>query len=68
MQTKLTFTCSRSVTEASEKGVECVQNYNSKDTRTTFFTRFSSVSVTDFEQLNVCWEGHVIINMTHANP
>ena len=33
-------------------------NVNNKDIRTnSFFTSFSSVSIVDFEQVNVCWVG-----------
>ena len=48
-------------------------NVNNKDTRTTsYFTPFSSVSIVDFEQFNVCWVAiNVLILLTavaHLQP
>ena len=67
-QSQLTFTCSKSTIETLEKGVKYVQ-INHKDIKTTsmtsfwclycwlltYFTPFSSVSIVDFEQVNVSW-------------
>ena len=41
-------------------------NVNNKDTRmTSYFTPFSSVSIVDFEQLNICWVAiNVLILLT----
>ena len=53
-QTQLTFTCSKSPIEAIEKGRNMFK-VNNKNTRTTYFTFFSVVSIGDFEQVNVSW-------------
>ena len=45
---------------------------NNKNTRTTYFTPFSSVSIVDFEQVNVRWViaffKHCRIALTHFMP
>ena len=49
-KTQITFTCSKSAKETLEKGVKYVQVNNP----------FSSVSIVDFEQVYVSWEGCLV--------
>ena len=62
---QLAFTCSKSQIKALEKGVKYVQSYQYKHLNDmidlvlvflllwTYFTSFSSVSIANFEQVNV---------------
>ena len=55
---QLTFTCSKSIMETPE---ECgnpanIYMFNVNDRNTEKDVRFSTVSIVDFEQVNVSWE------------
>ena len=50
-----TYICLESTIETLKKRVNYVQIYK-KDTKTTVLARFSSVSIVDFEQVNLCWD------------
>ena len=50
-----TYICLKATIETLKKRVNYVQIYK-KDTKTTVLTRFSSVSIVDFEQVNLCWD------------
>ena len=64
-KSQLAFTCSKSQIEALEKGVKYVQSYQYKHLNDiidlvlvflllwTYFTSFSSVSIANFEQVNM---------------
>ena len=64
-KSQLAFTCSKSQIKALEKGVKYVQSYQYKHLNDmidlvlvflllwTYFTTFSSVSIANFEQVNV---------------
>ena len=64
-KSQLAFTCSKSQIKALEKGVKYVQSYQYKHLNDmidlvlvflllwTYFTSFSSVSIANFEQVNV---------------
>ena len=64
-KSQLAFTCSKSQIKALEKGVKHVQSYQYKHLNDmidlvlvflllwTYFTSFSSVSIANFEQVNV---------------
>ena len=66
-QIQLTFTCLMSTVRTLEKGVKYVKNGNTRTTLLTslrcfycylltYLTPFHSVSIVDFEQVNVTWE------------
>ena len=64
-KSQLAFTCSKSQIKALEKGVKYVQSYQYKHLNDiidlvlvflllwTYFTSFSSVSIANFEQVNM---------------
>ena len=44
---------------------------NNKDTKTTSMTPFSSFSIVDFEQVNICWKEYIVakyINIRNNIP
>ena len=52
--TQPTFTCSKSTIETQEKVVKYVQSLQ-------YFILFSSVSIVDFEQVNISWVVTIIL-------